>query len=106
MKVPKKLKKYCPKCKTQKEMSVSIAKQQGKNKVHPMSRGSKRRIKLRGGFRGAGNKGSFSRGAITKWKRYGAKKSKKVNLKMQCKDCGRSIIFIGNRAKKVEVSNN
>jgi ribosomal protein L44E len=104
--VPKKLNKFCPHCKTQKEMAISISKQQGKNKVHPLSRGSKRRIRLRGGFRGAGNKGSFSRGAITKWKRYGAKKSKKVNLKMQCKECGKSQILIGNRAKKVEVANN
>ncbi|MEA3378111.1 MAG: 50S ribosomal protein L44e [Nanoarchaeota archaeon] len=104
MKVPKKLKKYCPKCKAHKEMTISIVKQQGKNKVHPLSRGSKKRIRLRGGFRGVGNKGSFSRGAINKWKRYGAKKSKKVNLKLKCKDCGKSILLIGNRAKKVEVS--
>lgn len=103
MKVPKKLRKYCPKCKTQKEMTVTISKQQGKNKVHPLSRGSKRRTMLRGRFRGVGNKGSFSRGAMTKWKRYGAKKSKKVNLKMQCTECKKSIVLIGNRAKKVEV---
>lgn len=105
MKVPKLLKKYCPKCKQHKEMTISLNKQQGKNKVHPLSRGSKRRNRLRGNFRGVGNKGSFSRGAMAKWKRFGAKKSKKVNLKLKCKECGKSILLIGNRAKKVEVSN-
>ena len=104
MKVPKKLNKFCPKCNAKREMTITISKQQGKNKVHPMSRGSKRRTMLRGRFRGAGNKGSFSRGAMTKWKRYGAKKSKKVNLKLQCKVCKKSIIMIGNRAKKVEIA--
>lgn len=106
MKVPKKLRKFCPKCKNYQEMGVSIAKQQGKNKVHPMSRGSKTRVRLRGGFRGFGNKGSFSRGAMTKWKRYNKKKSKKVNLKLQCKKCGKSIMLVGSRSKKVEVAQN
>ena len=104
MKVPKKMRKFCPKCKTHKVMTVTLNKQQGKNKVHPMSRGSRTRMKKRGLDRGFGNRGSVSRGAISKWKRYNRKKSKKVNLLLKCPTCGKIQVMIGQRAKKIEVA--
>lgn len=104
MKIPKKMKKFCPKCKAYKEMTVSQNRQQGKNKVHPMSRGSRTRMKKRGLDRGFGNRGSVSRGAMSKWKRYNVKKSKRINLILKCSACGKSQVFIGPRAKKVEVA--
>lgn len=103
MKVPKLMKKYCSKCKKSTLMNISQAKQRGKNKTHPLSRGSRKRMRLRGLDRGAGNQGAISRGAISSWKRYGAKKSKKINLKLTCKVCNKSMSWIGNRAKKTEV---
>ncbi len=103
MKVPKKTRKYCPKCKKHTEMTVAVSRQMGKNAVHPMSKGSRQRARLRGEDRGFGNKGKTSRGAISKWKRYGAKKSKKLNLTLRCKECKKAITLIGNRTKRVEV---
>ena len=104
MKIPKKMRKFCPKCKQYQEMAVSQNRQQGKNKVHSMSRGSKTRMRKRGLARGFGNLGSVSRGAMSKWKGYGVKKSKKVNLILKCKVCGKSIVHIGRRAKKIEIA--
>ncbi|MFH1638301.1 MAG: 50S ribosomal protein L44e [Candidatus Woesearchaeota archaeon] len=103
MKVPKKVRKYCPKCKKHTEMAVSISKQMGKNAVHTMTKGSRQRMRLRGEDRGFGNKGKTSKGAMNKWKRYGAKKSKKLNLTLRCKECKKAILLIGSRTKRVEV---
>ncbi len=103
MKVPKSVVKYCPACKSHQTMAIKQTKQQGKNKTHPLSRGSRRRMRLRGLDRGFGNHGSISRGAMSSWKRYGAKKSKKVNLTLRCAQCKKATFIISNRAKKVEV---
>jgi len=98
------MRKYCPKCKTYREMTVSLTKQRGKNKSHAHTRGSRARMRKRGLDRGYGNKGSVSRGAISSWKMSGAKTSKKVNLTLKCKECGKSIKVTGSRAKRIEVS--
>jgi len=103
MKVPKLMRKFCPKCKNYREMTVAQTKQKGKNKTHPLSRGSRVRMRQRGLDRGHGNKGSLSRGAISSWKMTGAKTSKKLNLTLKCKECGKSIIVVGSRTKRVEV---
>ncbi len=104
MKVPKKMRKYCPKCNKYTEMAVSQSKQRGKNKTHPLSRGSRARMRKRNLDRGYGNKGSLSRGAISSWKMTGAKTSKKLNLTLKCKECGKSTTVIGSRTKRVEVA--
>jgi len=85
-------------------MVVTQTKQRGKNKTHTMSRGSRTRMRQRGLDRGYGNKGSLSRGAISSWKMSGAKSSKKLNLTLKCKECGKSQIFAGSRTKRVEIS--
>ena len=84
-------------------MTVSITKQGGRNKTHPMSRGSQARIRKRGDNRGFGNQGRYSRKPISAWKRTGAKKSKKLNLTIKCKKCGKSWLIHGRRLKKVEM---
>lgn len=104
MKIPKTMHKFCPKCKTYTEMTVAQSKVRGKNKTHTMSRGSRTRMRMRGKDRGYGNKGSISRGAISSWKLYGAKSSKKLCLTLKCKKCGKSRIFAGSRTKRVEIS--
>ena len=62
------------------------------------------RAKLRGQGRGAGNKGKWgSKPAISKFKRTGAKISKKTTLRFACKECKKTIQQNqGFRAKKVE----
>jgi len=104
MKLPKVMRKFCPNCKQYQEMAVALTKVQGKNKVHPLSRGSRARMRRRGQDRGCGNHGSTSRGAMSSWKMYGVKTSKKANLTLKCKVCGKSQVFIGARAKRIELA--
>lgn len=85
-------------------MAVTITKQGGRSKVHPMSKGGRIRIRLRGDDRGFGNQGKYSRKPMLQRKRYGAKKSKSLNLTLKCKKCGKSWLMHGSRMKKVEVA--
>ncbi len=100
MKLPKTMRKYCPYCKRYTEHKVLEVK---KHQASSLSRGSKYRAKRRGLARGYGNKGRYSKKPITQWKRVGAKSSKKIDIRLQCKECGKQHIFTHTfRAKRVE----
>lgn len=89
MKIPKKVKRYCPYCKKHTEHKVTQAKtghQRG-----TLKRGSPVRAKKRGLNRGKGNLGRYSKPAITKWKRK-SKSTKKTNLVYTCMVCGKSTV--------------
>jgi len=103
MKLPKKLKKYCPKCKKHVEVAVHEAKQKTRSSVHTMSIGSKVRMRLRGLRRGFGNYNKYSKPAVSKFKRTGAKQSKKHDFVMKCPECNKSFVINRGRAKKVEL---
>lgn len=102
MKKPKKVRRYCPKCRKHTEQEISLAK--STRKRSSLSKGSIQRARKRGRARGYGNLGKYgSKPAISKWKRAGAKTSKKQDLRYKCKECNK--IFIqkkGVRAKKTE----
>ena len=101
MKIPKTKKSYCPNCKKHVLFKVSEARTSGKR--GSLKRGSIARARKRGLGRGFGNLGNYgSKPAISKWKRSGAKSSKKINLKLTCPTCNKSIIYAGPRAKKIE----
>jgi large subunit ribosomal protein L44e len=103
MKFPKKRRRYCPYCKKHTEQSVKQEKARGKNKAHPMSRGSRTRMRLRGRDRGMGNKGKTSKGAMTGWKMYNKKRTKKTDLRYTCAECKKTqIIGEGFRTAKIE----
>jgi len=103
MKIPKKQKHYCPKCKKHTEMAVSEAKKRTRSTSHPMSRGSKGRMMKRGLRRGFGNQNKYSKPAISKFKRTGAKVSKKTDLRFKCAECNKILVqSSGVRMKKVE----
>lgn len=103
MKLPKLVKRYCPYCKKHTEHKVSQAKRKTPSSTHPLGYGSKKRAKLRGSARGAGNLGRYSKPAITKFKMGGKKTSKKTDLRYQCVVCKKSHTQKkGKRAKKVE----
>jgi len=89
MKLPKKTKRYCPKCKKHTDHTVSTAKQKSRSATHPLSRGSLSRQKARGLRRGFGNKGRFSKKAPKSWKRK-TKVTRRIVLLYKCKDCGKS----------------
>ena len=104
MKLPKTKHRYCPKCKKHQEVSVLQSKQTGRNKTHPMSRGSKSRMRARGLNRGFGNQGRYSRKAISGFKMTGKKASKKTDLRYKCKVCNKMTAQKkGFRAKKIEM---
>lgn len=102
MKLPKTTKRYCPKCKKSTEQKIELYKSGSKRNA--LSRGSIERAKRRGQGRGVGNKGKWgSKPPITRWKRTGAKGSKKSTLKYTCKVCNKSTQQNqGFRAKKLE----
>ena len=104
MKIPKKQKHYCPKCKKHTEMVISEAKKRTRSTSHPMSRGSTMRMRARGLRRGYGNYGKYSKPAISKFKRTGAKISKKADFRYKCPMCNKTWVQNeGIRMKKVEL---
>ncbi len=103
MKLPKLKNKYCPTCKKHQDHKTIEGKKKTRGSAHPLSRGSKKRIKSRGSM-GIGNQGKYSKPAITKWRMTGRKTSKKVDLRFQCAVCKKmhGMSAGGFRAKKVE----
>jgi len=100
MKLPKIVKRYCPYCKKHTEHKVSQNKKRNPN---PLTYGSKIRAKRRGKARGFGNKGRYSKPAVTQFKMTGAKSTKKTDLRYECKECKKvSVQKKGIRAKRVE----
>ncbi|MFP4112582.1 MAG: 50S ribosomal protein L44e [Candidatus Woesearchaeota archaeon] len=103
MKLPKSMKRLCPKCKKHTEHKVASSKKKGMGSVHTLSRGSKIRVMARGEWRGAGNQGRFSRPPVAQRKRTGSKQSKKTDLRYQCKECNYTHTQVsGTRTKKLE----
>ena len=85
MKKPKTMKRYCPYCKKRTEQKL---KEPSKNKASSLKRGGKARIRLRGLWRGIGNKGRYSR--MKNQQKGNRKTTKKTNIMYTCKECGKS----------------
>lgn len=104
MKIPKRIKRFCPYCKSHTEVVVSQAKKRAMNFTRHLSRGSKPRTRARGERRGNGNQGRYSRGAVTSWKRHNKKTSKKTDLRYECVTCKKKHSQrVGIRTKKLEI---
>lgn len=100
MKLPKTIKRYCPYCRKHAEHRIIQVK---KKAASSLSYGSKKRARKRGAARGKGNRGRYSKPAITKFKMTGAKTTKKTDLRYECKECKKKHVQRkGIRAKKVE----
>jgi len=102
MKSKKSMKRYCKTCKKHTDHKVAQAKQSTRGSAHPLSRGSDNRMRRRGLRRGLGNLNKYSRPAISKFKRTGAKQSKKIVYKLTCDICKKSSQLMVGRAKKIE----
>ncbi len=101
MKKPKLMKRLCPYCKKHTEHKVA---QNKKRSPSSLSYGSKYRARSRGQARGTGSMGKYSKPAMTKWKRTGAKTSKKTDLRYSCTGCKKTHMQAkGIRTKKVEL---
>jgi len=100
MKVPKSVKKLCTHCKKHTEQKVA---QNKKRTASSLSQGSKYRARKRGAARGVGSLGRYSKPAVTKFKRSGAKSTKKTDLRYTCSECKKtSMQSAGIRSKRVE----
>ena len=101
MKIPKTIKRLCKTCKSHTEHKISQTK---RKTASPLSRGSKVRAKKRGKAKGVGNLGRYSKPAVTKFKRTGAKNTKKTDLRYACAKCKKSSCqHKGIRSKRVEL---
>ena len=101
MKVPKTIKRFCKYCKKHTEQKVS---QNKKKSASSLTHGSKYRARKRGLARGTGNQGRYSKPAVTKFKRAGAKNTKKTDFRFTCNECKKSTCQpFGVRSKKVEI---
>lgn len=102
MKIPKKQNKYCKFCRKYTSQELSIAKKKDRG---ALKKGSIKRAKKRGRGTSFGNVGRWgSKPAISKFKRTGAKISKKLDIRYKCKECGKiSVQNKGKRAKKGEL---
>ncbi len=87
MKIPKTTKRFCPYCKKKTQHKIKSVSTGGKRGT--LTRGSKSRARLRGQSRGIGNKGKYSKPAVTKFKRK-SKTTKKTNIMYTCQECKKS----------------
>ena len=87
MKIPKTTKRYCPYCRKKTEQKIKLVSTGSKRGT--LTRGSKSRARLRGQSRGIGNKGKYSKPAVSKFKRK-SKTTKKTNMMYTCNECGKS----------------
>ena len=100
MKLPKTVNRYCPYCKKHAQHKIVVNK---KRNPRTMTYGSKIRARRRGQSRGIVNMERYSKPAITKFKMTGKKISKKLDLRFECKKCGKMHIQAeGIRTKKIE----
>ncbi len=85
MKIPIKVKRYCPFCRKHTEHKITTVSTGHKRGA--LKRGGKARIRKRGLWRGIGNKGRYSRPMTPKRK---TKTTKKTNLLYTCQECKKS----------------
>ena len=96
-KIPKTTKRFCPYCKKKTEQKVKLVSTGFKRGA--LKRGSLARAKLRGLNRGIGNKGRYSKPAVSKFKRK-TKTNKKTNIMYTCQVCKKSKYRQGRRNKR------
>ncbi len=87
MKIPKTTNRYCPYCKNKTKQKIKLISTGGKRGT--LTRGSKSRARERGLNRGIGNKGRYSKPAVSKFKRK-SKTTKKTNIMYTCQECKKS----------------
>jgi len=93
MRWPKVMRILCPFCKRHTEHTVKHVKKKGRGKAHPMSQSTNRFNRKMKGYRG------FPR---PKPKGEG-KPTKKLDLRLQCKECNKMHTKKGFRVKKFEL---
>jgi large subunit ribosomal protein L44e len=96
VKFPSVIRAYCPSCRRHTEHIVEVNKTKARRKL---SKGQRRAERHKKGY---GNKGKYSKKAITQTK-MASKTSKKVDLRLKCKDCGKMHPRSYPRNRKFEI---
>ncbi len=96
-KMPSIIKAFCKSCRKHNDHEVKKVKPGRKRRQ--MSKGERRGKRHKKGY---GNKGRYSKRAITQTSRA-SKTSKKVDLKLVCKECGKAFSRGYPRTKKFEI---
>ena len=91
MKVPKEIRTYCSRCKKHTLHSISLYK---KGKERSTALGARRHAEDRKGYGGQ----KFPEQVRT------AKTTKKQTLKLKCGECGRQVMRVGIRLRKLEIA--
>jgi len=94
MKFPKMINTYCPTCRKHTEHTVKQAKRKGRSTAHPLSQSQRRFKRKMEGY------GSFPRPKPT----GEGKPTKKLDLRLLCKQCGKMHTKKGFRVKKFELT--
>ncbi|MHA2230956.1 MAG: 50S ribosomal protein L44e [Candidatus Hodarchaeales archaeon] len=97
MKIPATMSTYCPKCRKHSQHKVKIEKV--RQRGGGMSRGT--RVQARH-VKGYGNKGRYSRKAISQ-RNMTSKTSQKVDLRLECSECKSWQIRSRPRTKRAEL---
>jgi large subunit ribosomal protein L44e len=93
MKHPKTVRTYCPTCRKHTIHTVKQVKKKGRSKAHPESQSAKRFQRKIKGYRGFPRPMPKGEG----------KPTKKLDLRFQCKECGKMHTKKGFRVKKFEL---
>ncbi len=94
MKFPKLLRTLCPYCRKHTQHKVSVVKKRPRGKGHPMSQAQRRferKLKGYGSFPRPNPKGE-------------GKPTKKVDLRLECQECGKKHTKKGFRVRKFELA--
>lgn len=96
--MPKKVKRYCPKCRKHTVQDVIRVKSRGNR--GSMTKGQ-RRHERRGGIKGYGG---FPQPKKENSARHNRKTSKKIDLRFKCRECGKQNTLKNTfRARKFEI---
>ncbi len=97
MKIPAKMRTFCPQCNTHTDQEVKIEK--AKQRGGGMNQGSRRSARWTSRI---GNHGRYSRRPIAA-RNMTSKTTKKVDLRITCSQCGKKWIRSRPRAKRTEI---
>ncbi|MBD3191997.1 MAG: 50S ribosomal protein L44e [Candidatus Heimdallarchaeota archaeon] len=97
VKIPARMRTHCPKCNKHTEMTVK--QERGGRRGSGLVKGSRSARRHNKGF---GNKGKYSKKAITQSK-MASKTSKKVDLRLTCTECKSTWVRSYPRTRRVEI---
>ncbi|MHA1220715.1 MAG: hypothetical protein ACTSQB_03170 [Candidatus Heimdallarchaeota archaeon] len=97
VKIPSKMRTFCKKCK--KHTTMTVRQEKGGRRGSGLKAGTRRANRNK---RGAGNKGKYSKKAISQSK-MASKTSQKVDLRLTCDVCKATWVKTYPRARSVEI---